>query len=577
MNLGIRYTSRKPSNKIKPSHGSRTKGRSLDDIAESFGLDVSSLGDQAESMWSMLNDLHDSDPVAYNSYIQDQIEEMNNLDREKTIVPEKGFVVKAFMMIESDGTRKLKKMFINFCHHKAIEIPIDSNGDKVSETTENLVNAQIPMVISTLRDFTDTCGQDSHTIDVILNPWCLRRSSINKIFKSQVVSLGIKSIMEELKIEIHSKWKFIRSIYKGGIGKKKMDVHPFPLDIKTLKQKNDGWNTQSCNDFQDINSIMNDPQSLLQSLRDDKENQDDFFTMKKDEDVSNTKPILIQELNRKRDTKVSLIEEIDSNMNPDLGENTTSQTEKRKKSLSSQMKGFLNDKEKYKTIYEKPSTGDGTKGEGGTYSKLMSRCQVVDTINLVPTSSTVKDKKIKFATGMKKGFLNNSDNHLNQEKPQDGDFDAEFNKIMKKIDPSFAQSFNKTHEDTASVEEFKEAMKGLANGMEIQQKSDTFNVITDLNVPVEPEQKKDTQQEKRKQIPFAILSEEEDFTLNLDLDHTKVSKINNITVEINNSLLAVSTSCGWYLKYFHPNINDNVTAKFKRKTKKLSIKFSSKN
>lgn len=573
MNLGIRQTSRLPSKHAKPSQGSYTGGRTLDDIAESFGLDMSSLGDEAESMWLMLNNLHDSDPAAYNAYIEVQINEMNNIGRQNTIVPEKGFVVKAFMIESSDTTnRKFKKMFINFCHHKAIETPIDANGKKVSETTEYLLNAQIPMVISTLRDFKDTSGQDCHTIDVILNPWCVRRSSINPMFKSQVISLGIKSIMEESNIEIHSKWKLIRSLYKGGIGKGKMDVHPFPLDIKTMKQKNGTWNTESCKDFDDINSILNDPQCLLQSLRDDKECQDDYFNLEKDEKSSKTKPILIQEINTQSDTKATLIEEIDSSINSDAGEKCgVSQGSKKKKSLSSQMKGSFDDRGKYKAIYEEPSTGDGKKGDGGTYSKLMSKCQVVDTANLVQTSSTVDDKQ--FGSAMKKGFLKNKGSCINEEKPQHGDFDAEFDKIMKKVDPSFARSF--THEDTPSVAEFQEAMKGLTGMMESQNKSAISNERKHLYVPVEPEQIKDTKKKDRQQIPFTILSEEEEFTLNLNLEQTKVSKINDITVEISDCVLAVSTSCGWYLKYFNPKINDSVIAKFKKKTNELSMIFSS--
>lgn len=565
MNLGIQQTSRSRKSSTQKNPSLQHGGGTLESMAKAFGVDVSSFGDQAESMWTMLNELHDSDPASYDSFIQQQIEEMNSVKDANFIIPEKGFVVKAFVNARYGSAKPTTKLFVNFCHHKVVKLPVDAHGAKVSETTENLINGEIPMVISSLRDLKDASGIDSQVIDIVLNPWCLSKSSNNVMFKSEVISLGLKSIMEERKISLQSKWKLIRSTYKGGIGKN-MDVHPFPIDTKLFKR---GTNNvkENTHKSDDTNVIIDNPQTLLQSLRCDNDSHSDIIKSDSAPLNTNSKPALIQEINTTVEPKRKLIEEIDSTRrcSKTIGKETSSQT------IQS---GFLNNNENYKALYKEPSTGDGNKGTGGSYSKLMSKCQVVDAASLVPPKSAPsKEDKVGIESGLKKGFLKNKKNLFHEDKPQRGDFDAEFNAIMKRADPSFACAFDDYKEDTISPDELDDTLKVLARGIENQQNSVYKHVGKELYVPIEPEQDVETKKVHSRRLPYKIDTSNEGLLLKVNLDCSQVSNINDIVVEICGDELTVSTSCGKQLKYLHPNIHDKVTAKFKPKAKELYLKF----
>jgi hypothetical protein len=50
----------------------RRGGPSLATAAKQMGLDEGALGEQAQEMWEMLNNLSESDPAAYQKFVQDQ-------------------------------------------------------------------------------------------------------------------------------------------------------------------------------------------------------------------------------------------------------------------------------------------------------------------------------------------------------------------------------------------------------------------------------------------------------------------------------------------------------------------------
>ena len=378
-------------------------------------------------MWTMLNNLHESDPASYDSFIQQQFKEMKeSVNKGKTIVPSKGFVVKAFIVDLNKNQKareskrgQTKKLFVNFCHHEAVAVPIDSNGEKVTEETTNVANAKIPMVISKLRDFKDSSGHDARAVDTVLHLWCLKRSFVSSSFKSQMIVLGLKCVEEEWKVTVQTnKWKLIKSAYKGGTGLNGADVHPFPVDEKVLQSRSDG---EGSGISESVSSFMNDPQSLLHSLRKSYSNtQDEFRCLNNEENKTESKRALIGEIETKTQTIVALIEEIDEKV--DKAEITKLNiSEETEIPLAKQMKGFLNKRtNKSRALYQKSSTGDGLEGTGGNYSKFMSKCQVIDTVNIskqrtyADKASSVENRS--FANGIKKGFLSSKDGCFDNEK-----------------------------------------------------------------------------------------------------------------------------------------------------------------
>lgn len=642
MNLAIRQTSRKISKQHHYNHHQHEiESKSLSSMnrmMEKFGLDPTTFDDEAEAIWTMLNNLHETDPISYQHYIQQQMEEMKKFEAGgkntvKTFTPKKGFVVKAFVSINGVGGKEIEKskkqgpvtkLFVNFCHHDVVNVPIRESGAKVTDNdiAKSITDAQIPMLISTLRDdFKDATNRDACTIDVVLNPWCLRKCQDDTIFKAQMITLSLNSIMEEKNVIIQPKtWKVIKSTYKGGVAVGSgetfaVQVHPFPVDSKMIQPKNDiGGNaihmsneeSEYSSREEERTSIMKDPQSLLQSLRSDNpsnnKEEESFISLNsitKGEKQSSSKRPLIQEIEEpKADAK--LIEEVhtvSSNYDDDSSQakiscnrKNSSQSKSKGVPLATTMKGFLNKikKEQYKAIYETPSSGDGMEGSGGSYAKLMSKCQVVDTSELTNKQQSLHDSEIDgkekaFDKGIKKGFLQSGERLFSEDDSLGrGNFDVEFDAIMKRADPNFAQTFKDTSETEIPMEDIDNAIKALGDGispMHQQQSRKTGGM--QLLQPIQPDlpQKRHEQIEIEKgmknKIQMTVQNESStSVCFQFNLKDSKVANISHINVQILDHEVTIKTACGSKIKHYHTLINDNVGAKFKKKTKMLTLTFS---
>jgi hypothetical protein len=560
MDLGIRQTSRmKPREKSggKLPHG----GVSLENAAESIGIDPSTYQGEAESIWSMLDNLHESDPSSYNSFIKKQLQDYNT---KTTILPNKGFVVKTFRnMSNKIDTNESKKLFVNFCSHDKVEKPIDPHGNKISDTTSyaNLMNAKIPMVFSAIRETNDVCGKKSYAIDVILSTLCMQRSLSNQMFKKAMIYLCLKSITEEKSINIQHDWKLINATYKGGLGKDMKDVHPFRIDVHMAKrtpgEQSDESNS-STGSATNAQVIMNDPQTLLKSLKDQHTigEETPMFELHTETTKSQPKAVLIQEIETK-------------------GESQTLKSNSNQKSLALKMKGFLN-KGSHKPIYKQPSTGDGTHGSGGTYSKFMSNCKVVDTSELRSSAPTDSSKeKDTSASEVKKSLLKNND-IIRLDKETTGDFDAEFDAIMNREDPSFARSFHeKRSDDVVAAEELDHVMKQLAEETCISQPPKKQSVYEPIEVERGDGQERNSYPAQI--ITFTTDSTEKEFGMKLNLRNTKVSTVDDIDVEVCDGEVNVSTSCGEKWFYSHRSIHETMKAKYKKKAKILLLTFPFRN
>ena len=607
-------------------------------MMEKFGLDPESFGEEAEGIWSMLNNLHETDPISYRNFVNQQMKEMNDFEAQqgqscknsdssavKQFIPEKGFVVKTFVVLptiknEDDGKnpKKIKKtmtqqpmtkkLFVNFCHHKIIAVPICNNHNVTYEDiTKPIPDAQMPMVISKVRNFQDSNNQDARTVDIILNPWCIQKSQNDEMFKAQMITLGLKSIIEENNVMIHlNNWKLIKSSYKGGVvgpDGTTMNVHPFNVDPKMTRAKKNKISDSTCDETNGVRSdddtskgsskmasIMENPQNLLHSLRSKDNDQDREETTQislyKDDNKSNVSRSLIQEILEPKDHP-KLIEEVtSSSIDPNDSSALPSKVVKQSKPLAKTMKGFLNKSRngEYKAIYETPSSGDGMEGTGGSYARLMSKCQVVDAADMahgktsIPSCTTTNyNKTPAFAEGINKGFLKGERLYDDSDSSERGDFDAEFDDIMKRADPNFARTFNDKSETEMQMDELDNAIKNLANGM--SRMSESYSQCKRYD-PIQPDCSMDTnpvnekQQNKRK-ISMEIIQESRDcLRLKFDLGNTEALSINDVSVEILNNEVTIKSSCGEKMMYHHKLINDSVEAKFKRKTKMLTLAFS---
>jgi hypothetical protein len=71
----------------------------------------------------------------------------------------------------------------------------------------------------------------------VYNPWVIKKANENNVFRAQVVELGLNWVQQEQNCKLESKWKVIKSKYKGGGGENGWDVVPFPVDESMLDPK----------------------------------------------------------------------------------------------------------------------------------------------------------------------------------------------------------------------------------------------------------------------------------------------------------------------------------------------------
>jgi len=256
----------------------------LEELAETFGVDSTALTKQAEAVWMQLNEAHESNPASYQKFIQKQMNRMKEeTKKEKNVIPRKGFVVKVFT---KGQTRK--KLFVNMCQHEAVRCPLGKGGTQL-DVNASLVNIEIPLVVSEVRTCSDGNGADAVVVDVIFHPWCLSRGAINVDFKNDLTNLAILAIRDDRNLCLDTDWKYIKSQYKGGTGAMGMDVIPLSLGRGGDKSKADAV----------LENIMENPSSLLRTLTDtNHENNDHDFSLKtaKEERSRENSGILIEEI-----------------------------------------------------------------------------------------------------------------------------------------------------------------------------------------------------------------------------------------------------------------------------------------
>ena len=342
----------------------------LQSLSKEIGFDFSTLEKNGEAgrLWDALNDLS-NDPVAYNNFMAKQLQHLDSSkDGEVTLneqsaesamppfVPLSGFVVKAFTKPDGD------KLFVNISHHEtAVPKPVDDNGNAVTESCQNFVNLQVPLLISKVRDRYDGNHKKSLAVDVVVNSWCMTTCSTMPSFKTELVTLALNSLEEEHSLGVDaSGWKILKLKYKGGIGE-------------------DGTGPRPFEDSQVPKSMKMEPVT---------ESPSDLLRCKEEQEIGQSTEHALLQIPQLDKSKKKLIQEIPSN------HSSEKKPPLKSKSLAEKgpviKPGFLNARSsnKNKSLSPIGSTGDGSLGAHGSHAKLMSKCKVVDTAS-APTTSGV--------------------------------------------------------------------------------------------------------------------------------------------------------------------------------------------
>ncbi|KAE9027422.1 hypothetical protein PR003_g10976 [Phytophthora rubi] len=237
MNYGI-INNRRPDRGGASSVTALLADPRMREIAKQMGLQPKDFGEEAQALWQTLNDLSTSDPKRYESFINEQLQDgppstpttdasssnqaTHDASPPRFFTPDPGFVVKCTMYHSVKCQQQETKLFLNICAHKLIDAPKNPNsGQEVPEDTRavpNTSNLQVPLVVGKLREITDFNGALCCVVDVVVNPWVLRRSEWDANFKREVMKLAVQWVQQDTGVRLVAPTgKFIKARYKGGV------------------------------------------------------------------------------------------------------------------------------------------------------------------------------------------------------------------------------------------------------------------------------------------------------------------------------------------------------------------------
>jgi hypothetical protein len=414
LQLSMNSTIRQFSKPAKSSSSSKASSLppEVKKFAKQMGLNLTGLEAEAEDIWEMLTKMSMNNPLEYESFVAEQLKngklnENTQADAStpssdaaatsvdstsppsRMIRPKVGFCV-VCMTTGNDGikvrvnqTNNGKKFYINFCSHEGIEVPKDKYGQPVYDDRVSADGMEIPLVIGPHRDIDDN---QSLAIDVIVHPLVIARSESHNVFRSQIVDLGLQWVANECPVQFNKRYQQVTDkSYAGGRGADK--ATPVLLSVDEVLAKQEGRDPASAS-----SSALSVPapsaagasgSSLLSSIKQAKFGDGTCF--ENDEEEETPSLIIGKKPNHDKRTP-AVIEEINpSGTGTALSSQPqgTQQTKTKPKTTAPLIKkGFLNNSKSQPALYPEGSQ-EGTGGAtGGSYSRLMSRCQVVDATSM---------------------------------------------------------------------------------------------------------------------------------------------------------------------------------------------------
>lgn len=198
------------------------------EMAKQMGLSPQDFGPEAQAVWGMLDNMAENDPVAYTSFIEQQLKNgppssekaegsASDPNEPRFFTPQPGFVVKCAMYHTVKLQQQETKLFLNCCGHAAVDCPKNPHSGKDVPADTHAVpftsNLQIPLAVGTCR-----AVQDAQAIDVVFHPWVMERCEWDATFKREVMKLAIEWVEQDAKVQLVSRvGKLIKSRYKGGL------------------------------------------------------------------------------------------------------------------------------------------------------------------------------------------------------------------------------------------------------------------------------------------------------------------------------------------------------------------------
>lgn len=179
-------------------------------FAQKMGIDLTGLEPEAAEIWTHLEKLSSGDPLEYERFVSQQMQNAKEEDESKTgkngkdrsFRPDVGY---CFKVTTSGGdglmVRELsakKTLSVNMCSSKVIEAPIDSSGAKVRGDLWKVDGPQVPLLVGPVRPIPDGKG---NAVDVVMHPMVLEAAQ-RPSFRSQLDQLALTWIAEETALSL---------------------------------------------------------------------------------------------------------------------------------------------------------------------------------------------------------------------------------------------------------------------------------------------------------------------------------------------------------------------------------------
>jgi len=268
---------------------------SLTAAARQLGLRVEDFGDRAQEIWGSLNVLSESDPVAYQQYIAEQMEVANP----KGFRPQTGLCLETSFIKNVSGGR----VFVNLCGHEAVEMPQDASGQpicKKSPVKTNLSGLAIPLAVGKFREAVETAN--SFAIDVVFNPWVIAQVKGSSAFTAQVSELALSWCEKEgSRGKLSRKYAVRKDDYVGGEDGKPVF---FPVEKEDLE---DGA-TPACTE---AGPSIESPEDILSALNSERQEMKICLPRSEEPKTSGSKKTKTKTISKGflRNAKVNLYDE----------------------------------------------------------------------------------------------------------------------------------------------------------------------------------------------------------------------------------------------------------------------------
>lgn len=222
----------------KASAAKRSLPKEALEFARKLGVNMNGLEAEAHDMWKLLEEMSESDPIAYAKFMQThldkdaldaELKEAENKPEEKFFRPDAGFVVEMQTCGGKDGMKirevgisneSGKPLFVNMCSHAALEPPKNQQSGRPIALEADRSTAdglELPLAIGPVREHRSKNKPGSRVealegaseeevdclvVDVVVHPYVISQCEIHILWLQLTMDLVVEWIEQERGVKI---------------------------------------------------------------------------------------------------------------------------------------------------------------------------------------------------------------------------------------------------------------------------------------------------------------------------------------------------------------------------------------